>query len=95
MATKKKAPTEQIQMGTNLDFSLKILFGNDFGLIDLDILETLSTGMFGRTRLVKSLKDRKFYSLKIMKKARVVKMGQLKHIQSEAMPVCLYACMTV
>jgi len=83
MALRKKSPTEQIQMGTNLDFSLKILFGTDFGLIDLDILETLSTGMFGRTRLVKSLRDKRFYSLKIMKKARVVKMGQLQHIQNE------------
>jgi serine/threonine protein kinase len=86
----------------NIDFSLKILFGADFGMKDLDLLvrlcfilvttfeptniepqETLSTGVFGRTRLVRSLRDKHFYALKIMKKARIVKQGQLQHVQNE------------
>lgn len=49
----------------------------------LFVQETVSTGVFGRTRLVRSLKDRNFYALKIMKKARIVKQGQLTHVQNE------------
>lgn len=71
------------EIDVNLDFSLKILFGYEFGLKDLDLLETLSTGIFGRTRLVRSLKDKQYYALKIMKKSRIVKMDQLEHVQNE------------
>lgn len=67
----------------NLDFSLKSIFNPEFSLVDLDLLETLGTGTFGRVRLVKSLIDRKFYALKMMKKARIVKLQQLEHIQNE------------
>lgn len=56
---------------------------NDFGLKDLDLLETLGTGVFGRTRLVRTLKDRRFYSLKIMKKSRIVRLQQLGHALNE------------
>jgi len=79
----EKGDAVQIETPMNLDFSLKILFGTDFGLADLDMLETLSTGIFGRTRLVKSLRDKAYYSLKVLKKARVVKLQQLAHVQSE------------
>lgn len=56
---------------------------SEFGVKDLDLLETISTGIFGRTRLVRSLKDHKYYALKILKKARIVKQGQLLHVQNE------------
>eukprot|EP01039_Chlorochromonas_danica_P017657 gene17657-21092_t len=74
---------ETLPVELNLDFSLKTLFAADFGIKDLDLLQTVSTGVFGRTRLVRSLKDRNFYALKIMKKARIVKQGQLTHVQNE------------
>lgn len=45
--------------------------------------ETINTGIFGRTRLVKNLRDKTYYTLKIMKKARIVKMQQLAHVQNE------------
>lgn len=45
--------------------------------------ETLSTGVFGRTRLVRSLKDKQYYMLKIMKKVRIVGQNQLSHVQNE------------
>jgi hypothetical protein len=77
------------------DFSLKTLFGADFGLLNVDLLETLGTGTFGRVRLVRSLVDKKYYALKMMKKARIVKLKQLEHIQNEVKIMsklrCLYA----
>ncbi|RYH05349.1 hypothetical protein EON65_44970 [archaeon] len=39
--------------------------------------------MFGRTRLVRSLKDKKYYALKIMKKVRIVNQNQMTHVQNE------------
>ena len=65
------------------DFSLKTLFAPEYGLINLDLLETLGTGTFGRVRLVRSIDDKTFYALKMMKKARIVKLKQLEHIQNE------------
>lgn len=77
------------------DFSLKTLFGADFGLMNIDLLETLGTGTFGRVRLVRSLIDKKYYALKMMKKARIVKLKQLEHIQNEVKIMsklrCIYA----
>jgi hypothetical protein len=35
------------------DFTLKPLFNADFGLLNVDLLETLGTGTFGRVRLVR------------------------------------------
>mmetsp|Transcript_23820 Transcript_23820/g.26076 ORF Transcript_23820/g.26076 Transcript_23820/m.26076 type:complete len:360 (-) Transcript_23820:73-1152(-) len=67
----------------NVDFTLKVIFGAEFGIKDVDLLETISTGVFGRTRLVRSLKDKRYFALKIMKKARIVKQAQLPHVQNE------------
>lgn len=75
--------TKSVKVELNKDFSLKILFGGDFGVKDLDMLETLSTGLLGRTRLVKSLQDKKYYSLKVLKKGRVSKLGQVEHMTNE------------
>jgi serine/threonine protein kinase len=74
---------ETLPVEINFDFSLKTLFAPEFGIKDLDLLETIGTGVFGRTRIVRSLKDRNFYALKIMKKVRIVKQGQLHHVQNE------------
>lgn len=88
--------TPSINVELNNDFSLKILFSSDFGVKDLDILETLSTGVFGRIRLVKSLSDKKYYTLKIMKKGRIVKNRQMEHVQNELKIMsrlrCPFAC---
>ena len=50
----------------NRDLSIKTLFPQEFGIVDLDLLETVGTGTFGRIRLVKSISDKKFYALKLM-----------------------------
>eukprot|EP01041_Mallomonas_annulata_P012486 gene12486-26287_t len=64
-------------------FSLKSLFDPAFGLNDLDLLETIGTGTFARVRLVRTIADRKYYALKIMKKTKLVHLKQVKHVQNE------------
>jgi len=80
-----KAKTAQVvdEINVNRDMTLKTLFSQQFSLLNLDLLETLGTGTFGRVRLVKSLEDERYYALKVMKKARVAKLRQLEHIQNE------------
>lgn len=39
--------------------------------------------MLGRTRLVKTLSNKTYYALKIIKKSRVVNVKQLQHVQNE------------
>lgn len=67
----------------NKELSVKTLLPQEFGLTDLDLLETVGTGTFGRIRIVKNLANKKFYALKIMKKGRIVQLKQLTRIQDE------------
>ena len=79
----------------NLDYVVTVL-PPDFNLKNLDLLETIGTGTFGRgiyyynmcimyivmryiliVRIVKDIKTKQFYALKIMKKARIVRMKQI------------------
>ena len=76
----------------NRDLSIKTLFPQEFGIVDLDLLETVGTGTFGRIRLVKSISDKKFYALKVMKKVRIVKLKQLIHIQNELRILATVRC---
>ena len=59
---------------------------------DYDILQTLGTGKFsiktfvgsfGRVRLVKEKKTGKFFALKILKKAEILRLKQVDHVMSE------------
>lgn len=84
-----------IDIELDKDFTLKPLFSPDFGLINLDLLETLGTGTFGRVRLVRTVTDRKFYALKMMKKARIVRFKQLEHIQNEVRILSRLRCQFV
>mmetsp|Transcript_28426 Transcript_28426/g.28734 ORF Transcript_28426/g.28734 Transcript_28426/m.28734 type:complete len:356 (-) Transcript_28426:35-1102(-) len=68
---------------TSKEFSLKPLFDSNFGLNDLELLETIGTGSFSRVRLVRTITDPKYYALKIMKKTKLVRMNQVKHVQNE------------
>eukprot|EP00002_Diphylleia_rotans_P035904 TRINITY_DN786_c1_g4_i1.p1 TRINITY_DN786_c1_g4~~TRINITY_DN786_c1_g4_i1.p1 ORF type:complete len:348 (-),score=74.82 TRINITY_DN786_c1_g4_i1:408-1451(-) len=49
----------------------------------LELRETVGTGTFGRVRLVKHKTNSKFYALKSLKKAEIVRMRQVEHIMSE------------
>ncbi|CAM9987587.1 unnamed protein product [Ectocarpus sp. 6 AP-2014] len=54
-----------------------------FGLRDLEVMETLGTGTFGRVRLVRHLDNGKFFALKISKKASIIRMKQVEHVKNE------------
>lgn len=54
-----------------------------YTLNDFDIQRTLGTGSFGRVHLVKSHHNQRFYAMKVLKKAQVVKMKQVEHTNDE------------
>lgn len=52
-------------------------------LADLDILTTVGTGTFGRVVLVKQKQTLKYYALKIMSIAEVLRLKQVEHVRNE------------
>ena len=50
---REKATHTLVDIEIDKDFTLKPIFGGDFGLLNVDLLETLGTGTFGRVRLVR------------------------------------------
>ncbi|RDL38133.1 putative cAMP-dependent protein kinase [Venustampulla echinocandica] len=54
-----------------------------YSLGDFNILRTLGTGSFGRVHLVQSKHNQRFYAVKVLKKAQVVKMKQVEHTNDE------------
>lgn len=54
-----------------------------YSLGDFEILRTLGTGSFGRVHLVQSRHNQRFYAIKVLKKAQVVKMKQVEHTNDE------------
>jgi protein kinase A len=54
-----------------------------YSLNDFDIQRTLGTGSFGRVHLVQSKHNQRFYAVKVLKKAQVVKMKQVEHTNDE------------
>jgi protein kinase A len=54
-----------------------------YSLVDFELLRTLGTGSFGRVHLVKSNHNQRFYAVKVLKKAQVVKMKQVEHTNDE------------
>lgn len=54
-----------------------------YSLQDFEILRTLGTGSFGRVHLVQSRHNSRFYAIKVLKKAQVVKMKQIEHTNDE------------
>lgn len=54
-----------------------------YSLVDFEILRTLGTGSFGRVHLVQSRHNQRFYAVKVLKKAQVVKMKQVEHTNDE------------
>ncbi|KAF7729974.1 hypothetical protein EC973_003387 [Apophysomyces ossiformis] len=53
------------------------------GIEDYELLETLGTGTFGRVHLAKEKKTKKYHAIKVLKKAEVVRLKQVEHINSE------------
>lgn len=54
-----------------------------YTLNDFQIQRTLGTGSFGRVHLVQSKHNQRFYAIKVLKKAQVVKMKQVEHTNDE------------
>lgn len=54
-----------------------------YSLGDFTIQRTLGTGSFGRVHLVQSKHNQRFYAVKVLKKAQVVKMKQVEHTNDE------------
>ncbi|KAH6654025.1 kinase-like domain-containing protein, partial [Truncatella angustata] len=54
-----------------------------YSLADFEIQRTLGTGSFGRVHLVQSKHNQRFYAVKVLKKAQVVKMKQVEHTNDE------------
>ncbi|KAI1623629.1 protein kinase A [Exophiala viscosa] len=54
-----------------------------YTLTDFQIQRTLGTGSFGRVHLVQSKHNQRFYAVKVLKKAQVVKMKQIEHTNDE------------
>ena len=54
-----------------------------YTLPDFTISRTLGTGSFGRVHLVQSKHNQRFYAVKVLKKAQVVKMKQVEHTNDE------------
>lgn len=54
-----------------------------YSLGDFEVLRTLGTGSFGRVHLVQSKHNQRFYAVKVLKKAQVVKMKQVEHTNDE------------
>jgi protein kinase A len=50
---------------------------------DFSLQRTLGTGSFGRVHLVQSKHNHRFYAMKVLKKAQVVKMKQIEHTNDE------------
>jgi protein kinase A len=54
-----------------------------YTLQDFQILRTLGTGSFGRVHLVRSVHNNRYYAVKVLKKAQIVKMKQVEHTNDE------------
>lgn len=54
-----------------------------YTLTDFTLSRTLGTGSFGRVHLVQSKHNQRFYAIKVLKKAQVVKMKQVEHTNDE------------
>ena len=54
-----------------------------YSLDDFTLQRTLGTGSFGRVHLVQSKHNHRFYAVKVLKKAQVVKMKQIEHTNDE------------
>ena len=54
-----------------------------YTLTDFNFQRTLGTGSFGRVHLVQSHHNQRYYAIKVLKKAQIVKMKQIEHTNDE------------
>ncbi|KAL6852060.1 kinase-like domain-containing protein [Trichoderma novae-zelandiae] len=75
--------SQQIHHGHSVSLSQPRVTKGKYSLGDFEILRTLGTGSFGRVHLVQSKHNQRFYAVKVLKKAQVVKMKQVEHTNDE------------
>ncbi|KAI1879504.1 hypothetical protein JX265_002458 [Neoarthrinium moseri] len=78
----QQAPPQNQQQHGQATSDTRVTKGK-YSLNDFDILRTLGTGSFGRVHLVQSKHNQRFYAVKVLKKAQVVKMKQVEHTNDE------------
>jgi protein kinase A len=52
-------------------------------LSEYEIMQTLGTGSFGRVRLSKQKNCNKYFALKVLKKAEIIRLKQVDHVINE------------
>ena len=52
-------------------------------LNDYDLGQTLGTGSFGRVKISKAKVSGRYFAIKILKKAEIIKLKQVDHIMNE------------
>ncbi|KAI8372862.1 kinase-like domain-containing protein [Radiomyces spectabilis] len=55
----------------------------ELSLQDFKLLRTLGTGSFGRVHLAQSKHNKRYYAIKVLKKAEIVRLKQVEHTNSE------------
>jgi len=80
MATGGRSSNPQNNVGGVPEYEFGALYKS---LDDLEFLETLGTGTFGRVRLVQHKGDGRFMALKVLKKHEIVRLKQVDHILAE------------
>jgi protein kinase A len=81
-APAKNGNTGAVQFQTQPLNQTRVTKGK-YSLTDFQIQRTLGTGSFGRVHLVQSKHNQRFYAVKVLKKAQVVKMKQVEHTNDE------------
>ena len=56
---------------------------NSIQLHDLEKIEILGTGTFGKVYLVRHINNLRYFAMKILKKSTVVRLKQVQHIYNE------------
>ncbi|KAK4106602.1 kinase-like protein [Parathielavia hyrcaniae] len=76
-------PHTQAQVQSTVVSSEARVTKGRYSLADFDLLRTLGTGSFGRVHLVQSQHNHRYYAIKVLKKAQVVRMKQVEHTNDE------------
>ncbi|KAL8775408.1 MAG: hypothetical protein Q9209_000416 [Squamulea sp. 1 TL-2023] len=82
-ASSHPSTTPSTSVGSSTPQQVTRVTKGKYTLTDFAIQRTLGTGSFGRVHLVQSKHNGRFYAVKVLKKAQVVKMKQVEHTNDE------------
>ena len=82
-ASSHPSTTPSTSVGSSTQQQAMRVTKGKYTLGDFAIQRTLGTGSFGRVHLVQSKHNGRFYAVKVLKKAQVVKMKQVEHTNDE------------